>query len=131
MIFFPFSVHFHLSPDDNFPDLSHGCFAEGGRAGAFALSLFLPRASSALATFPTSFLLPTELVKINMFCLHIFEWLAIWLMGWILEGQQLHASGFGLEKYVWKINKPDTHMRAHMQPWAGFSRHGGGKKRIN
>lgn len=63
-----------------------------------------------------------------MFCLHIFEWLAIWLMGWILEGQQLHASGFGLEKYVWKINKPDTHMRAHMQPWASFSRHGGGKK---
>lgn len=64
-----------------------------------------------------------------MFCLHIFEWLAIWLMGWILEGQQLYTSGFGLEKYVWKINKPDTHMRAHMQPWASFSRHGGGKKK--
>lgn len=50
IIFFPpFSAHFHLSPADNFPDLSSACSAEGGEEGVFAPSPSFPYTSSAPA----------------------------------------------------------------------------------
>lgn len=58
IFFFLFSAHFHLSPADNFPDLSNACSAEGGEEGVFSPSPSFPYTSSAPAALPAPFYVP-------------------------------------------------------------------------
>lgn len=67
MVFFPFSVHFHLSPDESFPRFKQRLLCCGRRGGGVRfISVSSPR-ELCPGRPPCFILLPTELVKINMF----------------------------------------------------------------
>lgn len=64
--FFPFSVHFHLSPDEHFPRFKQCLLCCGRRRGGVRfISVSSPR-ELCPSRPPCFILLPTELIKINM-----------------------------------------------------------------
>lgn len=64
--FFPFSVHFHLSPDEHFPQFKQCLLCCGRRRGGVRfISVSSPR-ELCPSRPPCFILLPTELIKINM-----------------------------------------------------------------
>lgn len=94
---FSLLCYLHLSPDENVPGLKQ-CLLP--KEGAFVSSPSPPLLSFAPSCF---MLLPTKLIKINMF---LFASIGVACNladgGVLLEGQQLHTSGSALGKSAWK-----------------------------
>lgn len=95
--FFLIVLSSSLSPDENVPGLKQ-CLLP--KEGAFVSSPSPPLLSFAPSCF---MLLPTKLIKINMF---LFASIGVACNladgGVLLEGQQLHTSGSALGKSAWK-----------------------------
>lgn len=67
MVFFPSSVHFHLSPDENFPRFKQRLLCCGRQRGGVRFISVSSPCELCPGHLPCFILHPTEPVKINMF----------------------------------------------------------------